>query len=385
MLLLAKLLIPNYKNTEDPEVRQRYGLLTGIAGIVLNLLLTAAKLAAGAVSGSIAITADALNNLSDAGSSLITIIGFKLAGAPADREHPFGHGRMEYVSGLIVSGVILLVGYELIRDSIAKIFSPEELTFSFLSLGILIAAVLVKLYIFLYNRKIGNMIHSVTMKAAALDSLSDCVTTGAAIAGLTVYALTSVNIDGYAGIVVACFIIKTGIDAAKESLAPLLGEKPDPVFVDEIRKTVMSCEGIVGLHDLVIHNYGVGSNIISLHAEISASMSFSEAHELIDRAENELKSRFGVNVTIHMDPVEAETEQSHHYREMLENILSEMNVTMHDFRMTEASDRKKLIFDIVVPFQPAKEDEALVKKITERVRLEDNSVDVVINVDKELI
>ncbi len=384
IMLLAKLLIPDYKNTEAPEVRRKYGLLTGIAGIALNLLLFGAKLAAGLISGSIAVTADAVNNLTDAGSSLITIVGFKLAGAPADREHPFGHGRIEYVSGLAVSGVILLVGYELFRDSLVKIFSPEEITFSFFSLGILVTAVLLKLYIFSYNRKIGKMINSVTMKAAAKDSLSDCVTTFAAIAGLVVHFLTGVNIDGWAGVLVSCFIVKTGIDAAKESVAPLLGEKPDKVFVDEIRETVLNCEGIIGLHDLVIHNYGVGSNMISLHAEIHSDMSFSEAHALIDRVENELRSKYGVSVTIHMDPVEPETEQSHRYREMLEKILSEFGVAMHDFRIMECRERKSLIFDIIVPFQSPEADEELVRKIKERVYLEDNSVDLVINVDKEL-
>lgn len=384
LLLLARLLIPNYKDTDDPAVRRRYGQLTGVVGIVLNLLLSVLKFIAGGISGSIAITADALNNLSDAGSSLVTIVSFKLAGAPADRKHPFGHGRIEYVGGLIVSGMILLVGYELLRDSISKILSPEPLSFSYVSLGILIVSVLVKVYIFSYNRKIGGMIRSVTMKAAALDSLSDCASTGAVMAGLVVYGLFSVNLDGWIGLLVVGFIVKTGLEAAKESLAPLLGEKPDPAFVEEIRKTVLNCEGIIGLHDLLVHNYGVGSNMISLHAEIPAGMSFTEAHELIDRVENELKEKFGVGVTIHMDPVQAETEQSHHYREMLEKIFSEIGVTMHDFRMTEGKLRKNLIFDVVVPFQSPKKDAELVKTIKERIREQDDSVEVVINVDKEL-
>ena len=384
MLLLARIFIPDYKNTDDPEVRRRYGQLTGTVGIVLNLLLSVLKFIAGAITGSIAITADALNNLSDAGTSIVTIVSFKLAEAPADRKHPFGHGRIEYVGGLIVSGMILLVGYELLRDSIAKIITPEELSFQYLSLGILIASVLVKLYIFSYNRKIGGMIHSVAMKAMAMDSLSDCASTGAAIVGLLVYKLFSVNIDGWAGLLVVVFIAKTGLDAAKESLAPLLGEKPDPDFVDEIRKTVLSSEGIIGLHDLIVHNYGVGANMISLHAEVPASMGFTEAHELIDHVENELKEKFSVNVTIHMDPVEAETEESHRYREMLENIAGEMGVTIHDFRMTDGKFRKNLIFDMIVPFQSSQKDAELVRKITDQIQKEDGSVDVVINVDKEM-
>lgn len=382
--LLARLLIPNYKNTDDPDVRRRYGQLTGAVGIVLNLLLAALKFVAGGISGSIAITADALNNLSDAGTSLVTIVSFKLAEAPPDRKHPFGHGRIEYVGGLIVSGMILLVGYELLRDSVVKIFSPAELSFRVLSLGILVVSVLVKLYIFLYNRKIGDLIHSVAMRAAAKDSLSDCAATGAAIVSLLIYKLFSVNIDGWAGFLVAFFIVKAGLDAAKESLAPLLGEKPDPGFVEEIRQTVLDCEGIIGLHDLIVHNYGVGTNMISLHAEVPASMGFTEAHELIDRVENELKKKFSVGVTIHMDPVEAETEESHRYREMLERISGEIGVTVHDFRMTEGRLRKNLIFDMVVPFQSPQKDAELVQKITERIKDEDGSVDVVINVDKEM-
>lgn len=384
MLLLARIFIPNYKNTDDPEVRRRYGQLAGTVGIALNLLLSALKFIAGGITGSIAITADALNNLSDAGTSIVTIVSFKLAEAPADRKHPFGHGRIEYVGGLIVSGMILLVGYELLRDSISKIITPEELSFQYLSLGILIASVLVKLYIFSYNRKIGELIHSVAMKATAMDSLSDCASTGAAIVGLLVYRIFSINIDGWAGLLVVVFVAKTGLDAAKESLAPLLGEKPDPDFVEEIRKTVLGCEGIIGLHDLIVHNYGVGANMISLHAEVPASMGFTEAHELIDHVENELKEKFSVDVTIHMDPVEAETEESHRYREMLERIAGEMGVTVHDFRMTDGKLRKNLIFDMVVPFQSPQKDAELVRRITEQIRREDGSVDVVINVDKEM-
>lgn len=384
MLLLARIFIPDYQNTDDPEVRRRYGKLTGIVGIVLNLLLATMKFVAGGISGSIAITADALNNLSDVGTSLVTIISFKLSEAPADRKHPFGHGRIEYVGGLIVSGMILLVGYELLRDSVSKIISPEELSFRYLSLGILIVSVFVKLFIFSYNRKIGGMIRSVAMKATAMDSLSDCASTGTAIVSLLVYRFFSVNIDGWAGLLVVLFIAKTGIDAAKESLAPLLGEKPDSGFVEEIRKTVLECEGIIGLHDLIVHNYGVGSNMISLHAEIPASMGFTEAHELIDHVESVLKNRFSVNVTIHMDPVEAETEESHRYREMLEKIVDELDVTVHDFRMTKGKQRNNLIFDVIVPFQSSQKDAELVKKITERIQKEDDSVDVVINVDKEM-
>ncbi len=384
--LLAKAFIRDYQNVSDPQVRRSYGVLTGIVGIALNILLFAGKFFAGLITASIAVTADAFNNLSDAAASVISIVGFKLAGMPADKEHPFGHGRVEYVAGLVMSVVILFMGYELGRDSVIKIITPVEMSFSWVSLGILVASVLVKLYICLYNRKIGRLINSATMKAAAMDSLSDCISTGAVIIGLVVYAATSVNIDGYVGIVVALFILKTGIEAAKESLTPLIGEKPAPEYVEDIRKTVMSYDGITGIHDLIVHNYGVGANIISLHAEVPAEMGFVEAHELIDIIENELKTKYAGCATIHMDPIAAETEESRRCRSLVEGILAEIGngVTMHDFRMTNGNISRNLIFDIVVPFDSKITADEAVKIISERVKNADDSLNVVVNVDRQL-
>lgn len=384
--ILSKIFIRDYKNVSDPEVRRSYGVLTGAVGIALNILLFIGKFFAGLITSSIAVTADAFNNLSDAGASIISIVGFKMAGMPADREHPFGHGRIEYVAGLIMSVVILFMGYELGRDSVMKIIEPEEMSFSWISLGILIASVLVKLYICLYNRKIGRLINSTTMKAAAMDSLSDCISTGAVIVGLIVYAVTSVSIDGYVGVVVAVFILKTGLDAAKESLTPLIGEKPDPEYVADIRDTVLSHEGITGVHDLIVHNYGVGANIISLHAEVPADMGFVKAHELIDIVENELKKKYASCATIHMDPVEAETEDSVRYRRLVEKILSDMGngITMHDFRMTNGKLNRNLIFDIIVPFESKISAADAVKRITECVESAEDGLNVVINVDRQM-
>lgn len=384
--LLAKIFIRDHQNVTDPTVRQKYGVLTGIVGIALNILLFAGKFFAGLITASIAVTADAFNNLSDAAASVISIVGFKIAGMPADKEHPFGHGRVEYVAGLVMSVIILFMGYELGRDSVMKIISPEEMTFSVLSLVILIASVLVKLYICLYNRKIGQLINSSTMKAAAMDSLSDCISTGAVILGLVVYAVTSVNIDGYVGIVVALFILKTGIEAAKESLTPLIGEKPSPEYVEDIRKTVMSYDGITGIHDLIVHNYGVGANIISLHAEVPAEMGFVEAHELIDIVENELKTKYASCATIHMDPIAAETEESLRLRQLIGDVLLEIGngITMHDFRMTNGNVNRNLIFDIVVPFDSKISADEAVRIISERVSNEDNGLNVVVNVDRQM-
>jgi len=384
--LLSRLFIKDYKNYSAPAVRESYGMLTGVMGIVLNLLLFAGKLFAGIITGAISVTADAINNLSDAGSSVITMAGMRMANRPADKDHPFGHGRIEYVAGLIVSLVILIMGYELGKDSLMKIMTPEEISFNTLSVVILGASVLVKFYICLYNRKIGRLINSSAMRATAMDSLSDCISTAAVIAGLVVYALFNVNIDGYIGILVALFILKTGIDAAKDSLAPLIGSRPEKEYVEEIYSTIMSYKGIVGVHDLIVHNYGVGANIISLHAEVPAEMGFMEAHELIDIIENDLKEKYASIATVHMDPVETTNETAAHYKELVKKIISEINpeITMHDFRMTDGIKNRNLIFDVVVPFSVKISDNEVKRLISEKIKEEDENLNAVITVDKEM-
>lgn len=383
---LAKIFIKDYKNYSDASVRRNYGVLTGAVGIVLNLILFGGKLFAGIITGAISITADAINNLSDAGSSLVTMAGMRMAGRPADKEHPFGHGRLEYVSGLIVSFIILLMGYELGKDSITKIISPEEVTFSLLSVGILFGSVLIKLYICLYNRKFGKLINSSAMKATAMDSLSDCISTGAVIIGLIVFAVFNINIDGYVGVLVAVFILKTGIEAAKESLTPLIGEPPEKEFVDGIEKTVMSYEGVVGIHDLIVHNYGVGNNIISLHAEVPSEMGFMEAHELVDLIENDLREKYAAIATVHMDPVETSNETANEYKAMVKKIISEISpkITMHDFRMTDGIKNRNLIFDVVVPYSLKISDTEIRRLISEKIKNEDENLNTVITVDKEM-
>lgn len=384
--LLSKIFIKNYTDYGNPAVRNQYGVLTGIMGIVLNLLLFAGKFLAGILTASIAVTADAFNNLSDAGTSIITMVGFKIAGMPADDEHPFGHGRVEYVAGLLVSIVIIIMGFELGKGSIEKIFNPEEITFSALSLGILIASVLVKLYICLYNRKIGKLINSATMKATAMDSLSDCISTISVIIGLVVFLIWNVNIDGYVGLLVAVFIFKTGIGAVKESLTPLLGEKADEEYIMDIKKSILSYDNIVGVHDLIVHNYGVGENVISLHAEVPATMGFMEAHEMIDMIENDLKKKYASCVTIHMDPVEADTEQSLKYKLLVNRAITSVNenITMHDFRMTDGVKCRNLIFDIEVPFKLKQSDSEIVQLITAKIKEQDENLNAVISVDKKV-
>lgn len=383
--LLSRLFIKNYTDYKNPEVRRSYGFLTGIMGIILNFLLFSGKLFAGLVTSSISVIADAINNLSDSGSSVITMVGFKLAGRPADDEHPFGHGRVEYIASLFVSVLILFMGFELEKSSIEKIINPEEISFNIISLVILGLSLLIKLYIFLYNRKIGRLISSSAMKATALDSLSDCISTFAVIAGLIVYLVWGINIDGYVGVIVGLFIFKTGVESIKESITPLLGEKADEEYIRDVKETALSYENVIGIHDLIVHNYGVGQNMISFHAEVPGEMGFVEAHEMIDIIENDMKKKYGC-VTIHMDPILKDTEQSLKYKKLVSDVVSEVNenITFHDFRMTDGNINKNLIFDIEVPFGIKETDEEIKKRIIDGIKARYINLNVVISVDKKI-
>ncbi|MBO6230865.1 MAG: cation transporter [Ruminiclostridium sp.] len=384
--LLAKLFIKDYDNYSDPAVRTQYGVLAGIVGIVMNFLLFAGKLAAGLISSSVSVVADAFNNLSDAGSAVISIAGYHIAAMPADKEHPFGHGRAEYVAGLIVSCSIIFMALEIGKESFSKIFAPDELSAGTAAFIVLGASILVKLYIFFYNRRIGRLINSAPMKAVAIDSLSDCISTLSAIAALVVYAVWNVNIDGYIGLLITVIILKAGIEAAKESLAPLLGEKADDSYIEGIRETANSFSGIIGVHDLHVHNYGVGRNVVSLHAEIPAEMSFIEAHEIADALENELSAKYGALVTVHMDPSADDNERSAEYKALIAELLKEVSpeATMHDFRMTERDSGTVLVFDIEVPFGLALGDDEIKARIADGLRARYPSVSAIICVDKKI-
>lgn len=384
--LLAKLFIKNHTDYSNPVVRNRYGVLTGAVGIALNFLLFVGKFVAGLITSSISVTADAFNNLSDAGASVITICGYKFAEKPADDDHPFGHGRVEYIASLLVSIIIIVMGFELGLSSIEKIITPAEITFDYVSLGILIASILVKFYIFIYNRGIGKRINSAPMKATATDSLSDCISTVAVIIGLVVYTVFGLNIDGYIGILVAVFILKAGFEAVKDSIAPIIGERADEEYVADIKKTVLSYENIIGVHDLIVHNYGVGENVISMHAEVPAEMGFMEAHELIDIIENDLKKKYASCVTLHMDPVEAETETSIKYKMLVNKIVKEIDpdMSIHDFRMTDGLKYRNLIFDVEVPFKVKLSDSEISERIAKRIKEEDDGLNAVITVDKKV-
>ncbi len=384
---LSKLLIKDNTNFTSQTVRIRYGMLCGAVGIVFNILLFTGKLIAGTLTGSIGITADAFNNLSDAGSASITLIGFRLSDAKADKEHPFGHGRYEYIAGLIVSMAILLMGFELGKNSIDKILHPEPVTFSFLALGVLIASILTKLYMFIYNRRIGKKIDSSAMRATAMDSFSDVAATSAVLLSTLIGKWTGWMIDGYAGLLVAMFICYTGIRAAKETVSPLLGQPPTKQYVEQIESIVMKQDGIIGVHDLVVHDYGPGRRMISLHAEVPADGDLISLHDTVDNLEKLLRKECGCEAVIHMDPVDTNNEETNRLRSETQMILSQLDakLTLHDFRVVHGPTHTNLVFDVVVPFGFAMKDEAVKKAVSERIHALEGNCFAVIEVDKESV
>ena len=385
--LIAARLIPDHQNTQDRKVRHAYGMLCGVAGIVFNFLLFAFKALAGIISGSIAITADAFNNLSDAGSSVVTLLGFKLADQKPDRDHPFGHGRMEYISGLVVSMVILLMGFELFKTSVQKIITPQSVVFRPVILIILIASIVVKFYMSSYNRVIGKKIGSAAMLATAADSLSDCLATTAALLSTLIGHYFAISIDGWCGVIVACFILWAGINAVKETIDPLLGQPPTQEFVDEVERRVLCHEGITGIHDLIVHDYGPGRRFISLHAEVSADGDMLELHDVIDTAERELSEEMGCLATIHMDPLEQNDSLTTETRERVAMIvrLIDPSITIHDFRMVSGPTHTNVIFDAVVPHSCPLSDRELIDRITDGVRALDGNYFAVVKIDKSFI
>lgn len=368
---LSKKFIKDYKNVKNENVRRAYGMLCSIVGILLNIFLFAIKYFAGIISGSIAITADAFNNLSDAGSSVITLIGFKFAGMKPDLEHPFGHGRVEYISGFAVSVMIILMGAELLKSSIDKIFHPESIDTTVVSFIILIVSILVKLYMSLYNSKIGDKIESAGMKATATDSKSDCIATSVVLISMLIAKFTGVNIDAYAGLLVAGFILYAGYDAAKETLSPLLGQIPEKSLVDSIEKIVMSYDEIVGIHDLVVHDYGPGRLMISLHAEVPGNGDIFVLHDAIDRAEIELNEKLNCEAVIHLDPIDTDNEEVMEMKskitELIKKEIDEI-ITIHDFRMVKGNTHTNVIFDAVIPPKYKMTDKEVETKIKDLIK-----------------
>lgn len=369
---LVKTFVKDYKKTEDTQVRTRYGLMASIVGICCNVLLFSAKLLVGMLVNSISVTADAFNNLSDAASSVIGFIGVKMAGKPADEDHPFGHGRMEYIAAFIVAFLVIQVGFSFLKTSIGKIIHPEEMTFKAVSVAILLLSVCVKLWMAFFNNTLGKRIQSAVMKATAADSLGDVVTTSATILSILVYGIWGLNIDGIIGIAVSVIVMWAGVKIAKDTLAPLIGEPIDPKLYVEITEFVESYDGIIGSHDLIVHNYGPSRSMASIHAEVPNDVDIEVSHEIIDTIEREAVRKFGIFLVIHMDPVETKDSRVMEFGNMLNQVLQEIDtrISFHDFRMVEGKNKINLIFDLVVPreYNRKKKDwlkEEVTKKVTE--------------------
>lgn len=365
------------------QLRTAYGVLCGTAGIILNLLLFVGKFFAGTVSGSIAITADAFNNLSDAGSSVVTLLGFRIAAKTPDPGHPFGHGRAEYLSGLAVAMLILLMGVELAKESLGKIFHPTLVDFSWLAAGILAVSICVKLYMAVYNRSIGKRMNAPALLAAAADSLSDCVSTAAVLIATLIGHFSGVPIDGWVGIFVALFILKGGVDAARDTIDPLLGTPPTPEFVKEIEDLVMAHKEILGIHDLVVHDYGPGRVMISLHAEVPASGSVTELHDTIDNLEQELHRKLGCEAVIHMDPLANDDGTTATVREQVAELVRCIDpvIAIHDFRMVPGPTHTNLIFDVVTPLGFRLSDQEAAQQIRTLVQSLDSRYIAVVHVE----
>ena len=383
---LASLFIKDSKNYKEPSVRQAYGVLSGAVGIGLNILLFFGKWLAGTISGSIAITADAVNNLSDAGSSIITLIGFRLSGQEPDPEHPFGHGRMEYISGLLVSVAILVMGFELIWSSIGKLRSPEPIESSALVFGILIASILVKLYMFFYNHSLSKKIESAAMKATSVDSLSDTVATTLVLIATLISKYTGLLLDGWFGILVGLFILYTGGSTLKETIDLLLGQPPKQEFIDEVKEIVLGHSMVHGVHDLIVHDYGPGRVMISLHAEVDVNGDIQDIHEQIDHIEHELQEKLHCSATIHMDPIITDDKEVLAMKAKVEEMVHflDESFSMHDFRMVKGSTRTNLIFDVEVPRKTSYTDNEIVNWLKERIHeLPGSKYFAVIQIDHE--
>lgn len=381
--LLSGLFIKN--GTQGEELRQKYGMLCSGAGIALNVLLFAIKFIAGSLSGAISVTADAFNNLSDSGSSLITMLGFRLAAKRPDPGHPFGHGRIEYLSGIAVSILIVLMGFELFTSSVSKIMKPEVPEISAVVFIILGVSIAVKFYMFLYNRKYGRLYNSAAMKATATDCLSDMISTGVVFVSMIITYFTNVNIDAWCGLAVAAFILFAGLKSAYETIGPLLGQPPEKEFVEKIEEIVLAGKDILGVHDLIVHDYGPGRCMISLHAEVPASGDILEIHDEIDNLERELCEKLGCMAVIHMDPVQTDNENVRRLKAVAEEACRSVfeDMKLHDFRIVEGNTHTNLIFDIVVPHDFRLSDSELRRSIDEKIKEYDKKLFTVITVDKD--
>ena len=385
--LLINLFVKNSDDVKDKNVRKSYGNLGGLVGIACNLILFTIKLVAGVLSGSIAITADAFNNLSDMGSSIVTLLGFKLASKSPDKDHPFGHGRMEYMSAFIVSVVIIVVGFELLTSSIEKIFSPEDIYVNTVTVVVLVLSIIVKFWLGIFNNKLGEIINSTALKATAKDSINDVVATSAVLLTSLISMAFGLNLDGYVGVLVAIFIMYGGFSTAKEMLSPLLGTQPEPELVSEIKSAVLENEAFVGMHDLIIHDYGPGRCFASLHVEVPDTVDVISCHETIDACEKDVLEKTGVELVIHMDPIATECEKRNAIAAVLNEILPMIDSRLHyhDLRIVDGEKRVNIIFDIVKPYEVEISDREMIDSIQAKLSEIDSTFVCVINIDREYL
>lgn len=381
--LLIRIFVKDHENTDDPRVRERYGKFAGVVGIVSNLILCIMKILIGLVSRSIAIIADGINNLADASSSIITLVGFKLASQPEDEDHPYGHARIEYLTGLFISIVIIVIGLQLLRTSIDKILHPDPLEFSCLTIIILVAAILIKLWQSLFNRSIGRKIRSVTLMATAADSRNDVISTSVVLISVIVGKFTGIQIDGYMGCLVALFIIWSGIQLVRETTSPLLGEAPDQELVDSIAEIVKKEPGVLGIHDLMVHNYGPGKIFASMHIEVDADGDLMESHDMIDNIEKRIKDELHVEFVVHMDPVKTDDPLITKMKKIIADALLPLDGVdnIHDFRIVPGPTHTNIIFDVVLAADCSLSEKEITGIAAEAARSVDNDFYVVITFD----
>lgn len=385
---LVRHFVKNYEETEKVSVRTAYGVLASVVGIFCNVFLFAVKWMIGFFLHSIAVMADAFNNLSDAGSSIIGLVGVKMASKPADEDHPFGHGRIEYIAALIVAFLVLQVGFTFFKDSIGKIREPEELKFQLVSIIILILSIGVKLWMGYFNRTLGNKINSKVMLATAADAMGDVITTSATILAILFWKVTGINIDGFVGIGVSLVVMWAGVGIAKDTLEPLIGEAVDPEEYERITNFVGGYDGIVGSHDLIVHNYGPGRSMASIHAEVPNDVDIEVSHEIIDRIERDAIKNLGIFLVIHMDPIETKDTYVLQVREQVEQTLEALDpaVSIHDFRMVDGKEQVNLIFDMVVPFEyDKKKQDELRMTLIKLLQIVDHRYQCVITLERSYV
>ncbi|MBS5661724.1 MAG: cation transporter [Clostridiales bacterium] len=382
--LIVRTFVKNYKDVENHHVREAYGKLAGIVGIISNIILFIIKFTVGILFKSISVTADAVNNLSDAGSSIITLIGFKLSGKPADAKHPYGHARMEYITGLVVSFIIILLGVELTKTSFDKVLHPEESVFSYLTIFVLIISVLMKLWQGMFNKKVGKTIHSTAIEATAADSINDVVATSAVLLSTIIAKWTGIHLDGYMGVLVAVFILVSGVKMIGETINPLLGMAPDQEMVDHINQKIMSYDTVLGIHDLVVHNYGPQRCFASVHVEVPASQDILISHDIIDNIERDFAKDMDIHLVVHLDPIVTDDETTNLLKAQVKHIVKDISpdLSIHDFRAVIGVSHTNLIFDVCVPFSVKMSDAEITGMISRKVKEIDPTYYTVIVVDR---